>query len=459
MGLSKYSKRNDLNMILKKLTLTTAQSLTLGFVLLTLVGALILMLPVSSAQGVRTSFIDALFTATSAVTTTGLVVVDTGSYFSWFGQIVILLLFQIGGLGYMIFFALIVMGIGKKLSISSRILLHESINRPATINMRKFVKVVILFTFCFEFVGAVLLSLYWGRYFPFLHAIYYGIFHSVSAFCTAGFALWQDSFTAWQSSVYINIVAFFVCAAGGIGFFVLYDLYSCTKKWLKRERPRNLLSHTKLALVLTVCLTAFGAVVIFFSEHWPVAMGIKDKLLAAFFQSYSASTTTGFNTIDIGAMSSGSLFTVIILMIIGASPGGTGGGIKTTTVGLIIAFICAFFKGQEDISVYKRNVSMKIIGKAFALASLAILWLVMVSLILTQTEKTDFIKVVFEAASALGTVGLSTGITSSLSIAGKILLSMTMLIGRIGPLAIGFSLIGKQKPSRFKYAEAEILIG
>lgn len=444
-------RRNDL--------LTPTQILVLGFVFLILLGTLFLMLPLSSLQGTWTSFIDALFTATSAVTTTGLVVVDTGSYYSLFGQIVILILFQIGGLGYMIFIALIISGIGGNLSLRSSAILHESIKQPTEIEVKKYVTMIILFTLCFEVIGAILLSLYWSQDFPAMQAIYYGIFHSISAFCTAGFALWGDGLSSWNNSVYFNILILTISIAGGMGFLVLYDLIPYIKKLLGNKYPRYLMLHTKLALILTVILFTFGSLLIFFSERWPGIMNLQEKILASLFQAISASTSTGFNTIDIGSMTISSLLIIIVLMIIGASPGGTGGGIKTTTVGVIISFIWAFLNGREEVVIYNRSIPSKLINQAFALGFMAILWLISVSIILTEIEKMNFIKILFEVASALGTVGLSTGITSSFSLIGKILLCITMLAGRVGLLALGFSLIGKQESSVIKYPKEEILIG
>lgn len=306
--------------------LTTFQSLLIGFILIILAGAFLLTLPIASDKSASQPFIDALFTATSAVTTTGLVVVDTGSFYSLFGQMVILILFQIGGLGYMIFIALIVLGLGGRLSLGSRMLLHESLSRTTSVDLIKFAKIIIIFTFLFEFIGALFLSLYWIHYFPLPQAVYSGIFHSVSAFCTAGFGLFSDSFSSYHGSVVLNLVIIVICIAGGIGFFVLYDLVTLFNKSIRRQNPRRLSVHSKFVLMLSVILMAIGTVVIFVSEKGLHVPFLGERLLTSAFQSISASTTTGFNTINIGAMTSTSLFTIIVLMFIGASPGGTGGG-------------------------------------------------------------------------------------------------------------------------------------
>lgn len=304
---------------------TPVQSLLIGFILIILVGSILLTLPIASSEGVSQSFINALFTATSAVSTTGLIVVDTGSFYSLFGQIVILLLFQIGGLGYMTFIVLMAYVLGKKLSLRGRMTIQESLAGISLGSIKKFVKAVILFTFFFEFVGAVILSLYFMREFSVSRSIYLGIFHSVSAFCTAGFGLFSDSFISYQGSIVINLIISIVCIAGGIGFFVLSDIHTLFSKTINRVRPRRLSVHSKLALVLSIALMVIGTAVIFISETALSSSSSGHRLLNSVFQSISASTTTGFNTVDIGAMSATSLFAIIFLMFIGASPGGTGG--------------------------------------------------------------------------------------------------------------------------------------
>ncbi len=444
---------------MKRFSLTPSQSLAAGFFAMVLLGTVLLMLPAALAEEKTLSLVDAFFTATSAVTTTGLVVVDTGSYFSLFGQIVILVLMQVGGLGYMIFIALIVLGLGRKLSLSNRILLHESMARPTTFDIRKFVKVAIVFTLLFELAGAAFYTLFWMNYYPLPTAMYSAVFHSVSGFCTAGFSLYADSFMRWGNSTFFNIVTNIIWLGGTVGFFVLYDMYMRIKKSVKGEHPRHLLAHTKFVLSMTLILGVVGSFIIFIAEKWPETLSLKDKLFFSVFQAMTASTTTGFNTLDIGSMNVFSLLVIILLMSVGGSPGSTAGGIKTTTFGLIILFLVTFFKGEEDVQLFRHRVSYKIINRAFAITAVALLWLMLVSALLTFTEKASFVQILFEVASALGTTGLSTGITASLSLTGKVLISLTMLVGRLGPVVIGYSLVGKMKPTVYRSAKAEILVG
>ncbi|MDD5454253.1 MAG: potassium transporter TrkG, partial [Candidatus Ratteibacteria bacterium] len=331
--------------------------------------------------------------------------------------------------------------------------------RPTSVDMMKFTKIVIVFTFAIETVGAILLSLYWMNFFALKKAIYYGIFHSVSAFCTAGFSIFSTSFSAYRGSIFINMVISAVSLAGAMGFFVLYDLYAATNKMVKNNNAPLLSIHSKFVLLMTIILIFVGAYTIFISELGAQTFTLSDRLLSSAFQSISASTTAGFNTIDIGKMTPLSLFTIIFLMFIGASPGGTGAGIKTVSFGIIILFLCSLLTGKADVNLFKRRISHQTINKVFAISSIAILWLVLATGILVVTEKGTFLQILFEAQSALSNVGLSTGITSALSPIGKIVISITMLVGRMGPLAIGFSLVGRQRPAKFKYAEADVLVG
>jgi len=359
----------------------------------------------------------------------------------------------------MVFIALIAYHIlGRKLPLRYGMMLQESLAGVPLGKAKELVKTVFLFTFLFEFIGAVILSLYWMREFSVSRAIYLGIFHSVSAFCTAGFGLFPDSFISYQGNLLVNLIISILCVAGGIGFFVLHDIYSLFVKTITHIRPRRLSIHSKLVLVLSISLVVIGVGVIFISERGLSSLPLGRRVLISAFQAISASTTTGFNTIDIGAMTNTSLFIMIVLMFIGASPGGTG-GIKTTTFGVMLLFSWALLKGKRDVNIFNRRIPTGIVNKAFVLSLMAILLITLDLVILTTTEKASFLKILFEIVSAFGTVGLSTGITSSLSTIGKIIISITMLVGRVGPLAIGFSLIGRPKWAAFRYTEEEVFVG
>lgn len=440
--------------------MTPHRILLLGFVCIILVGSFLLSLPIASVNGTAQPFVDALFVATSAISTTGLTVVDLGSFYSLFGQIVILVLIQIGGLGYMIFIVMIVLQLGVKLSLGGKLILEESMSSPPYEEVSHFSKMILFITFLFEFLGAAVLSLYWMREFPVSHAIYLGIFHSVSAFCTAGFSLFSDNLSAYRDSIVINVIIGILCIVGSVGFFVIYDVYNMvSRKKREDEPPKKLLTHTKLVLIMLPILIITGAFLICLSEWNTPLPSFKDRFLTSTFQAISASTTTGFNTLDTGTVKTLGLATMVMLMYIGASPGGTGGGVKTTTFGLLISSIISVISMKDELILFNRRISPRTKDKAFAICTIAVLLIALDVLILSATEKASFMEIVFEVVSAFGTVGLSTGVTPALSVTGKIVLVITMLIGRVGPLAIGFSIRGKCKLVPIKYPEGGILVG
>lgn len=441
-------------------TLSPHRLLLIGFLSIITIGSLLLTLPVASASGGSQSFIDALFAATSAISTTGLTVVDVGSFYSLFGQIVILTLIQIGGLGYMIFIVLVMSGLGIRPSLSGKLILQEALTGPPYEEVVRFSKMVISITFAFEFLGAVVLSLFWMKEFSVKHAIYLGVFHSVSAFCTAGFSLFSDNLCAYRDSVIVNITIGVLCIGGSIGFIVIYDIYyAIFGKPKEDEPPKRLLVHTKLVLVMLPTLLITGVLLIFVSEWSTPFPSFKDRFLVSIFHTISASTTTGFNTVATGTMKTMGLTTMILLMYIGASPGGTGGGVKTTTFGLLISSIISVVSMHDELIMFGRHISSKTKDRSFVICAIAVLLIILDVLILSVTENVSFMEIVFETVSAFGTVGLSTGITPSLSITGKMVLSATMLIGRVGPLALGYSIRGKRRPVPIKYPEGVMLVG
>ncbi|MEA3428629.1 MAG: potassium transporter TrkG [Thermodesulfobacteriota bacterium] len=428
---------------------TSMQLIVVGFFFLIFIGAFLLTLPASSSNGYCQSFLDALFTAGSAVTTTGLVVVGTGSFYSSFGQMIILALFQIGGLGYMIIIALVVLGIGGRLSISGQTLLRQSITRPTSVDMIRFAKIILLFTLLFELAGTIFLGFSWMRFFPCEKAFYLAAFHSVSAFCTAGFSLFPDSLKAYNECFSINLIISLLALCGGTGFFCLYELFVLLPEKRFMKQTIRLSAHTKIVLSSTALLILIGAGII-----WIAGNGVR----ASIFQAVSASTTTGFNTIEIGNMHTSSLWIILFLMFVGASPGGSGGGIKTVSFVLLLAFLRSHLSGRNDVFVFKNRVPQRTMQKVFAISITAMVWIFTATGILMYTEKAAALDILFQVVSALGTVGLSTGITQELSSAGKVVIILSMFIGRAGPLAIAYSLVGRKKPSSFTYPEADIVV-
>jgi trk system potassium uptake protein TrkH len=429
-----------------------------GFVLLTVLGAFVLSWPIANSNGQWQSFLDASFMASSAVSTTGLGVVSTASDYTFFGQIVLLILFQVGGLGYMTLIVFLIHMLGQKLSFRGGALMQESLAGPSRGEMRTFVRRVVLFTAVFEGIGVIALTLHdWGHD-SVWHILYQAVFHAVSAFCTAGFSLFDDGFIRYQNDWYFNIVITVISIGGAVGFYVLNEAYVVFRQLLRRQhkRPLRLSSHSRLALIVLGGMIVVGTTVLYLAEGDYSANGF----LYALFQSSTAASTTGFNTVDVGHMSDTSLAMMSVLMFIGSPTGGTGGGIKSTTFGVILLFLWATLKNDRQINIGGRRLSTPTLVKSVAVAITAVLWLALITIILTATEHFSLMPILFEATSALGTVGNSMGITPDLSEVGKVILTITMLIGRVGPLTVAFSVFGFQaESSAYRYPEEEVFVG
>ena len=437
---------------------TPLQILAGGYFLITTLGAILLSLPVSTADRSGQNFIDAFFLATSAISTSGLSVVDIGSYYSTFGQIVVMTIFQVGGLGYMTFFVFMISLFKKNMSIGNRVVAIESVAGAGEINLFKFFKIVLLATFLFEFIGAAVLFFCWMGDFTPGRAVYQSAFHSISAFCTAGFSLFPDSLVRYRNSLPVNLTISLVSLAGGIGFIVLYDLGIFLRKAAARKKPRRLASHSKMVLFATALVLGVSFAAILLTEPRLAPTG-KGKVLAASFQAISASTTDGYNTVDIGALGPSALFVLLLLMLIGAGPGSTGGGLKVSTLGVLVLSTWSFIRGKRDVNFQGRRIPEETITRAFYVLFLFIAIGALDTFVLCTTEKSSFLQIIFEISSALGNTGLSTGITPTLTTAGKILITFTMFAGRVGPLTLGLSLLEKERNGRYHYADANIYVG
>jgi trk system potassium uptake protein TrkH len=438
--------------------LTPYQLLILGYVFVTVTGALLLSLPVSSAQGTAQPFLDALFLATSGISTSGLTVVDIGTYYSLFGQIVLLVIFQLGGIGYMSFIILTMYVLGIKGSLRTSLVAKESLAGPNLHVLKGFFLSVLAYSFAFELAGAAILAAFWMKEYPAARSIYLGVFHSVSTFCTAGFGLFPDSLMRYRDGTLLNVTIIILSLAGGIGFFVLRDLTAFMASKLDGRRRFRLTVHTRLVLVVTTIVISVGTIVILFSEHWPSTMSAHDRTMTSVFQAVSASTTDGFNTIDIGAMAPASLTILMLLMFVGASPGSTGGGIKTTTFGLLFILLWARLRKKQN-NAFGAEMSERCIYDAVTVAFCFMLVALTDTVILSITEKSSYIQNIFEIISALGNTGLSTGITSSLSSIGKAVLIVTMFIGRVGVLSIAFAFLTKPPKVLFRYPREDVFVG
>ena len=436
--------------------MTPSRVLVFGFAAVILFGALLLTLPQATLNGMGLPFLNAAFTATSAVCVTGLVVVDTATTFTQFGQCVILLLIQVGGLGFMTFATLFAMILGRRITLKERLLLQEALNQVSVQGIVRLAKSVLQISFTIEAIGALILTLRWSSDFGWSKALYYGIFHSISAFNNAGFDLFGNfsSLTAYVGDPFVNITIMLLIICGGLGFIVLADLLTFRKKFRL---------HTKIVLQVSAALILIGAVVIFLMEYTnPMTLGplpFGTKVLAAFFQSVSP-RTAGFNTINLAGMYDTTLLSMIVLMFIGASPGSTGGGIKTTTFIAIFLSVLSTYRSDPHVVLGGRTLPKDVIQKAWAITSSAVVLIFVIISILSLTERVDFLTILFEVTSAFGTVGLTLGITPMLTDVGKMAIILTMFIGRVGPLTLAFVLSQKKnKKAHIKYPDEKILIG
>jgi trk system potassium uptake protein len=432
--------------------------LVLGFASIILCGAILLTLPASTQDGKGLEFINALFTATSATCVTGLVVVDTGSTFTHFGQLVILSLIQVGGLGFMTFATFYSLVMRKKISFRERLLLQESLNQTSIEGIVRLAKRILIFTACIEAAGALLLSFRFSFDMPLPRAIYFGIFHSVSNFNNAGFDLMGGfkSLTDYVQDPIVSLTVSGLIFLGGIGFIVMNELY-------EYRHTRKLSLHSKTVLATSGLLIAIGATLIFALEfNNPKTLQpltLHGKVLASIFQSVTP-RTAGANTLNIPDLHQSTLFLIVILMFIGASPGSTGGGIKTTTFATLIGAVWSQVRGREDVVLFRQRIVPDHIFKSLTVTSSGLFVVIFITMILSITEGAkDFLMILFETTSAFGTVGLTMGLTPHLSSIGRILITLTMFAGRVGPLTIAIALAQRKTNSYFNYPKGKITIG
>lgn len=454
----KHSVQDHKGRFFDKLSENPPVVVLLSFLATIFVGTLLLILPAATVAGKETTLLDALFTSTSATCVTGLIVHDTGTHFTLFGQMVILGLIQVGGLGIMTISSAFALIMGQKLTIKSEAMIQNVVGESNKIDMMNLVKNIVLVTFLFELVGAI------GLYFTFndhfaspARAMYSSAFHSISAFCNAGFSIFEDSFMSYRSNLNINFVITSLIIFGGIGFPVLIDI---RKNIVGKFRPHRLSLHSKIVLSATATLLLLGVIGFFIAEyHWEMeGFNLWDRVVSSYFQSVTT-RTAGFNTIDMSQISRGSSFFTIILMFIGASPGSTGGGIKTTAVVIILVSVMAMLGGSRDVNVFQKKVSLEIIRKVMSLIAISLAVLFVMIYLLLLVEPYSMERLVFEAVSAFATVGLSMGITPLLTSFGKSIIIMLMYLGRVGPLTMIFAISQHKVRMHYTYPEDKINIG
>ncbi len=467
IALNAFLHMDKLRAFFRYFSIRPARTIFLSFIIVILAGTVLLMMPFSASYQVRVGFIDALFTATSAMCVTGLVIGNTATMFSGFGKLVIMLLIQTGGLGIMILAVFVAFRVGRKLTSQDKIAMSHMLDDTGMKNLAQRVRNIISFTVFFEACGALFL------FAPFkesvggsMKAAFFAVFHSISAFCNAGFALFSDNLEQFSSSVPVNLTVAGLIIAGGISFIVISDLFGNLKARAKRrffqgkQKPSGLTLNTKIVLAVTIILLVSGTLLIYAFEYDSNlrSLDIKTGCLEAFFQTVTL-RTAGFNTMDISGLQGATYCLMILFMFIGGAAGSTAGGIKVNTVGVLWAHIRSIFANRDEVVLMKHSIPKSMISQAFLVVFLSLGALFIGVLILALIEQREVIKVVFEAVSAFGTVGLSTGITPQLAGVSKIVIILLMIIGRLGPLTLIAILSGKAERSRLEYPVGKVNIG
>ncbi|MDM5072504.1 TrkH family potassium uptake protein [Aeromonas bestiarum] len=423
-----------------------------SFLIILLVGTLFLVQP-SSHKG-EVTFVNALFTATSAISVTGLGVVDTGTAFTLQGQIFLLMLMEIGGLGQMTMTLLLIAMFSKRVGLRQQVLAKEALGQEGSVNIIQLVKRIVLFAFIAQLIGTGLMAIRWVPEMGWGRGLYVSFFHAVSAFNNAGFSLFANNLMDYRDDPVISLTIAALIILGGIGFTVIVDL-------VRNRRWRKLKLHSKLMLIMTPALLLLGTLMFWLLEHNnPGTLGkasFGGQWLAAFFQSTSA-RTAGFNSIDIGQMVPASLLFMMMLMFIGAGATSTGGGIKVSTFAVVLLATKTFLTKRPHVTAFGRTLSPQIVTRSLAIIIVSTMVLMLAMFLLMITEQQSFDKIMFETISAFATVGLSTGITAGLSEPGKLILVLVMICGRLGPLTLAF-MLARPSETRIKYPEEGVYTG
>jgi trk system potassium uptake protein len=448
--------------------MTVSRTICLGFLAVIAAGTLFLALPfaTTSATWSWNHVLVGLFTATSAVCVTGHIVVDTGTYFSVFGQVVILALIQVGGLGYMTATTFLLLLLGRRFGLRDKAAMQQALDREELSGMAQVIRSIIATTLIFELTGMFLMLLVFVPKFGWDKGLWLAIFHSISAWNNAGFSVFPDSLMGYQSNLLINLVIPGLIILGGIGYETIFEFYLWLRDRLTGRRAPAIFSlNFKVATSTTLILLVLGTVAFFLVESRNPAtlqpMDLPNKIMAAWFQSVTA-RTAGFNTIDNSKMTVTGLFITIALMFIGGSPGGTAGGIKTTTLRILTNCTKAVLQGKDDVLMFDRQIPMPLILKSVGVAVGSVVAVVSITILVSLSDtKYDFIQILFDVVSAFGTVGLSTGITldADFTVIAKLLLVLMMYIGRVGVLLLMAAVLGDPKPSFVRYPEENLLVG
>lgn len=446
--------RSFIERIYDKISLNPPLVLSLGFAILICIGGVLLSLPIFTKSGLATDPINAFFVAASASCVTGLTPVNTLDHWNTYGHVLLIILIQIGGLGVMSLASIIPLILGKKIGMKSRQILKEQLNVESLDGMIVLFKYVLIFTFGTELLGAIILSF---RFVPLYgpgEGIWYAIFHSISAFCNAGFDILGDSIYPLRDDVLVNLTLTFLVIVGGLGFVVTSELF-------RRRSFKKISTHSKLVLLMSAILLAFGSLVFFFLESRGGVLAeesLKGSVLESFFQSVVA-RTAGFYSVDLSKIKDSTALMLMGLMFVGGSPGSTAGGIKTTTLGVLILSTVAVIRGEREPVVFGRHIGAEVIKKALAIFLVSFGLILSVSFILTITENSGLVDILYETVSALATVGATRGLTPELTSIGKVLITICMYLGRLGPMTMAFAFGMKDKKNLIRYPESFISIG
>ncbi|WP_071516504.1 TrkH family potassium uptake protein [Geitlerinema sp. PCC 9228] len=453
--------------------MNVSRTVGLGFLTVIGIGTILLAMPFASQTGDWTHPVDALFTATSATCVTGLVVVDTGDYFSFWGQLVILILIQVGGLGYMTATTFLLLLLGRQFRLRDKVAIQKTLDTPGLAGLRKLILSIIGVTLFFEAMGVAVLLPVFRQDFPSQQSWWLAIFHSISAFNNAGFSTFADSLMGYARSLPLNAITSILIVFGGLGYQVIMEIFlwlwaTCQRFWKQgivgENTERFLFSlHFKIVTRMTLYLLATGSVLFLITE-WnnPATLGswsFPEKLMGAWFQSVTT-RTAGFNTIDISQLSETAILIAIVFMFLGASPGGTGGGIKTTTLRVLFSATRSVLRGRNYVLCHQRKIPQEIILKSVGVLVCSLVVAIAATFLLSISDRTlELTNILFEVVSAFGTVGLSLGITSSLSVFGKLVITATMFVGRVGVLLLISAIVEPAKRSLLQYPEENLLVG
>ncbi len=436
--------------------LNPPQVLALGFLSLILIGSILLNLPIASSSGSSIGYVNSLFTSASAVCVTGLTVLNTAKDFTPFGQVIIITLIQFGGLGIMTLATVGYIIMGKKISFKERLMIKEQLNTESIQGIVKLTKKVIGYTFFLEMMGSLLLALRFVPMFGFEKGLAFSIFHAISAYCNAGFDIFGDSLIIFQNDYYVLLILSLLIILGGLGFTVYADL-------LAKDKLRKLTLHSKVVLIMTGSLLIIGTLsFLLFESSNPGTLGsmnFPSRLANSFFQSVSP-RTAGFYSVDMSKIRETTIFSTIMLMFIGGSPGSTAGGIKTTTFACLLLTTISVVKGEEDVNCLNRRLPFETIKRAVSIFLIGLAIVFSTAIILTITHSSfKFINLLFESTSAFGTVGLTTGITDKLSTLGRLVITLTMYIGRVGPLTMAYAFARRNMKRDYRNAPGNLMVG